>query len=252
MARETTSSAYLFGSARIFGVPQTVAAGASKYLWRHPCSIAASTSSSTTTSPSSSSTTPSPSPSLPDIMGLLKDAARDAERAARDWKNLLTSGDNPRVTDELVQTLSVMPVGTFFSTVVDSQSNVTEMLVNHYVVLSQMYILAAQCRVNSEACDTRGDSLLNDTDTTLHRVLSTLCQVDTFLTASGHPMPEQQVPDKDQILKAWMTDLPRTCDEDDIPRVALDYVIARDSHDVLGRLYLSYLTLHGSMSNTSD
>ncbi|XP_076443984.1 uncharacterized protein LOC143282269 [Babylonia areolata] len=33
MARETTSSAYLFGSARIFGVSQTVAAGASKYLW---------------------------------------------------------------------------------------------------------------------------------------------------------------------------------------------------------------------------
>ncbi|XP_076461844.1 uncharacterized protein LOC143294292 isoform X2 [Babylonia areolata] len=218
--------------------------------WRHPCSL--SPSSSATTTSTSSSSTSSSYPSLPDIMGLLMNAARDAKHAASTWKNLLTSGANPRVVSSFAGMLeNVIPVGKYFYPDNSSQSNVTEMLVNHYVVLSQMYILAAQCRVNSEACDTRGDSLLSDTDTTLHRVLSTLCQVDTFLTASGHPMPEHQVPDKDQVLEAWMTDLPRTCDEDDTSRVALDYVIARDSYEVLGRLYLKYFDLHRSLSNSS-
>lgn len=134
---------------------------------------------------------------------------------------------------------------------------VTEVLITDYIYLSKLYIFFAQSKLNANACDQRVDKAdaLRKFQSVLDKTLLTLCDVDTYLRASGHPMPPEKVPSKTEVLDASvpkMADIPLTCETNDSPRNEVDYVNARDTVKTSIQLKLQYIVLHDRLSSQSN
>ena len=133
----------------------------------------------------------------------------------------------------------------------------TEVLINDYIFLSKLYIFFDQSKINANACDQRFDKAtdISKIESVLRKTLLTMCDVDTYLRASGHPMPPEKVPGKTEVLEGSlpkMTDIPLTCEADDRLRNQVDYLNSRDTVKTSIELKLQYIVLYDRLSNQGN
>ena len=135
----------------------------------------------------------------------------------------------------------------------------TEVLFIDYNFLSKLYIFFQQAKFNAEACDSRGDkaAAISKIQSLLSKLRLTLCDVDTYLRATGNPMPQEGIPaNKTVVLKGtdpnMITEIPLTCDDDDGTRNQVDYVNSKDTVETGKELKMQYIELYDRLFSQSN